>query len=134
MEKEAIAIVDDNLVNLKLIKVILELEGYQTYTVTTAEDLDELLSRVTPALILMDLQLPGVSGLELTRKLKADNKYKQIPIIAITAYAMKGDKEKSIEAGCDGYISKPIDVSTFPALIEQFLKGSSVPKQSEKID
>jgi CheY-like chemotaxis protein len=76
-------------------------------------------------LILMDIQLPGIDGLELTRRLKKDSRYRKIVIIALTAYAMKGDEEKARAAGCDGYITKPIDTRTLPAVIAQYLRSSS---------
>lgn len=124
MASEVILIVDDNPLNLKLVDYLLTAKGYVVITATNAEEALELLNRVTINLILMDLQLPGMDGLELTRMLKADPKYLKTPIIAITAYAMKGDKEKALAAGCDGYIAKPIDTRKLPDMLAEFLKKS----------
>lgn len=121
MAGEPILIIDDNPINLKLEKILLSVEGYDIRTATDAEEALNLLEAFHPNLILMDLQLPGMSGLELTTKLKATPKYKDIIIIAITAYAMKGDREKALAAGCDGYISKPIDTKTLPGVIANYL-------------
>lgn len=120
MKKGLVLIIDDNKVNLKLTRIILETEGYQVRSAMNAEEALELLAVETPHIILMDIQLPGTNGLDLTKQLKADKRYKDIIIIAITAYAMKGDKERTLAAGCDGYISKPIDVPTFPSTIAEY--------------
>jgi CheY-like chemotaxis protein len=118
---EPILIVDDNAVNLKLVRVLLAKEGYETRTANDANEALAVLETFSPRLILMDLQLPGMDGLQLTRQLKADPRTKDIVIVALTAYAMKGDEEKSKEAGCDGYITKPIDTRTMPATLRVFL-------------
>lgn len=122
MAKEAILIVEDNPANLKLVKVLLNAEGYEVHTATNAEEALTLLKTLQPRIILMDIQLPKMDGLELTRQLKADPKYKDIRIIALTAYAMKNDEEKALAAGCDGYIAKPIDVTTLAKTIESYLR------------
>ncbi len=127
MAGEPILIVDDNPINLKLEKILLTVEGYDARTATDAEEALSLLETYKPALILMDLQLPGMTGLELTRKLKSDPRYKNIVILAVTAYAMKGDKEKALAAGCDGYISKPIDTKTLPTVLSNYLKAVKTP-------
>jgi CheY-like chemotaxis protein len=85
----------------------------------------EILAEFRPRLILMDLQLPGVDGLELTRRLKADPTHRNAIIIAITASAMKGDEEKAVAAGCDGYITKPIDTRTLPVVVASYLAAAS---------
>lgn len=121
MTSNPILIVDDNSINLKLIKVMLSLEGYNVRTATDAKSALEVLAHFTPELILMDIQLPGMDGLELTRQLKANPKYQDVIILAITAYAMKGDEEKALNAGCDGYIAKPINTQTLPTLIKVYL-------------
>lgn len=121
MPSEPVLIVDDNPTNLKLLRIILEQEGYE---VTTANDAEEALRRLAhakPRMILMDIQLPGIDGLELTRRLKADPAYAGTVIIALTAYAMKGDEEKARAAGCDGYITKPIDAEQLPRTLEAYL-------------
>jgi two-component system cell cycle response regulator DivK len=121
MSGETILVVDDNAVNLKLARVTLHCEGYAVRTATNAEDALRLLATIAPSVILMDIQLPGMSGLDLTRRLKADAATKNIVILALSAYAMKGDEEKALAAGCDGYITKPIDVATLPAVIERHI-------------
>jgi CheY-like chemotaxis protein len=121
MAREPILIVDDNPQNLKLAKVILAAEGYEVKTAIDAEDALKILESFTPRLILMDLQLPRMDGLELTRRLKADPARREIIIIALTAYAMKGDDEKAFAAGCDGYISKPIDIDALPRVVAESL-------------
>jgi two-component system cell cycle response regulator DivK len=121
MALEPILIVDDNPQNLKLAKVILAGEGYEVRTAIDAEDALRILESFTPRLILMDLQLPRMDGLELTRRLKADPARRDIIIIALTAYAMKGDDEKAFAAGCDGYISKPIDIDALPRVVAEHL-------------
>ena len=121
MALEPILIVDDNPQNLKLAKVILAAEGYEVKTAIDAEDALRILDSFTPRLILMDLQLPRMDGLELTRRLKADPARREIIIIALTAYAMKGDDEKAFAAGCDGYISKPIDIDALPRVVAEYL-------------
>ena len=124
MSGELILIVDDNAVNLKLARVVLQGAGYQVRTATDAEDALTVLTTLRPKLILMDIQLPGMHGLELTKRLKADPATKDIVIFALTAYAMKGDEEKARASGCDGYITKPIDIDSLPQVISQRL-GSS---------
>ena len=116
-----ILIVEDDEKSLYLARFILEKEGYN---VIEARDGLEALDKAfeeTPALVLMDMQLPKLDGYEATRRIKADEKLAKIPIIALTAYAMSGDREKTLEAGCLGYIDKPIDPTTFIAEIEKYL-------------
>ena len=125
MEGTSILIVDDNTQNLKLARVVLANEGFDVYTASNAEDALQLLRTVTPRLILMDIQLPGMDGLELTRRLKADPATRPIRVIALTAYAMKGDDEKAFAAGCDGYITKPIDVERLPVVVSSYLAERS---------
>ena len=117
MAGETLLIVDDNAANLKLARILLQREGYQVRTAADAEEALRVLETFTPRLILMDIQLPGMDGLELTRRLKADGATRDIVILALTAYAMKGDEEKARAAGCDGYIAKPIDVDSLPGVI-----------------
>ena len=122
MPGEAILIVDDNAVNLKLMRVLLTGEGYTVRTAIDAEDALAVLREFKPRLILMDLQMPGMDGLELTRRLKKDPALAEIVVVALTAYAMKGDEGKALEAGCDGYITKPIDTRTLTATIAGYLE------------
>jgi CheY-like chemotaxis protein len=120
-----ILIVDDNPTNLKLASQVLEVEGCTVDQATDAEQAQELLQHMTPDLILMDIALPGMDGLTLTRKLKADEKLKHIPVVAMTAFAMKGDDRKALDAGCDGYITKPIDTRKFPQQVSVFLRRNA---------
>jgi CheY-like chemotaxis protein len=122
MGKKSILIVDDNVINLKLLRVLLAAEGYEVRTAAAAEQALTVLEELHPDLILMDIQLPGIDGLELTRRLKSDPTTKDIIILGLTAYAMKGDEARVLAAGCDGYIAKPIDTRTLPNVIAQSLK------------
>jgi two-component system, cell cycle response regulator DivK len=121
MAHEPVLIVDDNPQNLKLARVILAAAGYEVKTAIDAEDALRILESFAPRLILMDLQLPRMDGLELTRRLKADPARREIVIIALTAYAMKGDDRKAFAAGCDGYVSKPIDIDTLARVVAEHL-------------
>jgi two-component system, cell cycle response regulator DivK len=122
MAGEPILIVDDNAVNLKLMRVLLAGEGYTVRTASDAEDALAVLKEFRPRLILMDLQLPGMDGLELTRRLKHDPAHADIIVVALTAYAMKGDEGKALEAGCDGYITKPVDTRTLAATMAALIE------------
>ena len=116
-----ILVVDDNPTNLKLVSDLLEFEGHEIFQAVDAEEAQILLAETLPELILMDIALPGMDGLTLTRKLKADERTRHIRIVALTAFAMKGDEQKAIDAGCDGYITKPIDTRKFPEQVVEFL-------------
>ncbi len=116
-----ILVVDDNPINLKLISRLLKFNGHEILKAVDAEEAQVVLAGQLPELILMDIALPGMDGLTLTRKLKADERTRHIPIIALTAFAMKDDDRKAADAGCDGYISKPIDTRTLPKQIAQLL-------------
>lgn len=122
MAGENILVVEDNVMNLKLVRVLLEQEGYVVTEAMDAEQAQEILKYRDFELILMDIQLPKMDGLTLTRQLKEDPKTKHIPIIALTAHAMRGDEEKAVAAGCSGYIPKPINVSDFAIKIKKFLE------------
>ena len=123
MPTKSILIVDDNPVNSKLIRVLLAGEGYDVHTAGDADEALRVLKNLSPQLILMDVQLPGIDGLELTRRLKADPATRDIKILGLTAYAMKGDREKILAAGCDGYIAKPIDTRALPGLLEHYCES-----------
>ena len=112
-----VLIVDDNPTNLKLVAYLVRANGYEVDTAGDAEAALATIAAHRPALILMDLQLPGIDGLELTRRLKSDPATRDIKIIAVTAYAMKGDEDKAREAGCDDYVTKPIDTRGLPEMI-----------------
>lgn len=117
-----ILIVDDNPVNLKLARNVLEIEGYTVDAAVDAEDALVYLGTHSPALILMDIALPGMDGLALTRKLKADPRWRAIPVIALTAFAMLTDERQARDAGCDGYITKPIDTRQLPLTVGAHLR------------
>ena len=116
-----ILIVDDNLTNLKLVAYLMRSKGYEVTTAVDADSALEAIRATKPEVILMDLQLPGIDGLELTRRLKKDPATRDIKIIAVTAYAMKGDQDKAMAAGCDDYVTKPIDTRTLPETIARHL-------------
>jgi two-component system cell cycle response regulator DivK len=119
MAGERILLVEDNPQNRRLAQFLLTSQGYVVYEATTGE---EALARTyRPALILMDLQLPGMDGYAVTPRLKADTATAAIPVVALTAYAMPGDRDKALAAGCDGYITKPIDTRGFPAAVQRYL-------------
>lgn len=116
-----ILVVDDNAANTKLLAFILGARGYDVLTAANADEALLAIARRKPRLILMDIQLPGMDGLTLTRRIKTDPETRDISIIAATAYAMKGDEQRALAAGCDGYITKPIDTRQLPLDIERFL-------------
>lgn len=118
-----VLVVDDNPVNLKLVCELLELEGFNVEKATNAEEALKLIQGNLPSLVLMDIELPGTDGLSLTKKLKDDPETRVVPIVAITAFAMKGDAQKAYAAGCDGYITKPINTRTFTKQISRFING-----------
>lgn len=108
-----ILLVEDNVVNRRLAEFLLRSQGYQVLEAASAQEAFEFLQVERADLILMDVQLPGLDGLEATRQLKANRATCDIPVVAVTSYAMKGDRETALAAGCCGYITKPIDKSTF---------------------
>ncbi len=121
MAEGRILLIEDNPLNMELAVDLLELGGYEVLTATTAEEGIELAQKETPGLILMDISLPGIDGLEATRILKKDKKVKDVPIVAMSAHAMTGDKEKAMEAGCVGYITKPIDTKSLVERVKEFM-------------
>lgn len=118
---ETILVVDDNIDNLAVAQILLESEGIHVHTAEDAEQALAYLSRSIPDLILMDIQLPGMDGLELTRRLRQTPPFDEVPIIALSAYAMKSDREMAFEAGCRGYISKPINTRRFVSAVRNYL-------------
>lgn len=118
-----ILVVEDNPANMKLLSFVLGTRGYDVRTAADAREALEVLQDFAPRLILMDVQLPGMDGLELTRRLKADPKTREIVVVAVSAYAMKGDEQKARDAGCDGYVTKPIDTRRLPDTIEAYLNA-----------
>lgn len=118
---KTILIVEDNELNMKLFHDLLEAHGYNTVQTGDGMEVLQLAREHRPNLILMDIQLPEVSGLEVTRWIKEDEELKSIPVIAVTAFAMKGDEERIRQGGCEAYIAKPISVSSFIGVIEKVL-------------
>lgn len=113
MAGEKILLVEDNEVNRRLAEFLLRSNGYKVLQATSAQEVLDVIKINRPNLIVMDIQLPGMDGLEATRKLKEDPATRDIPVVAVTSYAMKGDREKALAAGCVGYITKPIDKTAF---------------------
>ena len=124
---EKILVVEDNPTNLKLVSDVLEFAGYDILKATDAEEAQLILAVTLPDLILMDIALPGMDGLTLTRKLKAEERTRGIHIVALTAFAMKGDEQKAFDAGCDGYITKPIDIRQLVEQIAKILERATAP-------
>jgi CheY-like chemotaxis protein len=120
-----VLVIEDNPVNLELVTDVLEASHFRVMPARTAEEGLRLARELMPDLILMDLSLPGMDGLEATRALKADVATRQLPIIALTAHAMRGDEAIALQAGCDGYVTKPIDTRTFPATIASFIRAAA---------
>jgi len=124
MTERNILVVEDNDMNMQLVEFLLEEGGYHIVKATSGEEALAITRggpSAAPDLILMDIHLPGMDGLSVVRAIKSDERTARIPILALTAHAMRGDKDRFLEAGCDGYISKPIDVKTFIASIERYL-------------
>ena len=128
MNKVQVLVLDDNPTNLKLACSVLEWSGYEIRMAGDAEEALKMIEEEPPEMILMDIGLPGMDGLTLTRKLKGHESTRQILIVALTAFAMKGDEQAVIDAGCDGYIAKPIDTRRFANQVAKYLK----PKGSDE--
>jgi two-component system cell cycle response regulator DivK len=118
---KSVLIVEDNELNMKLFHDLLDAHGYRTIQTRNGLDAVALARQHMPQLILMDIQLPEVSGLEVTRMLKQDDVLRDIPVVAVTAFAMKGDEERIRSGGCEAYISKPISVATFLDTVRRFI-------------
>ncbi|MDD7910690.1 MULTISPECIES: response regulator [Pseudovibrio] len=119
--QKTVLIVEDNELNMKLFNDLLEAHGYSTLRSRNGMEALELARQHVPDLILMDIQLPEVSGLEVTKWIKEDDALKSIPVVAVTAFAMKGDEERIRQGGCEAYISKPISVGSFLETVRSFL-------------
>lgn len=117
---KTVLIVEDNDMNMKLFNDLLQAHGYNTIQTNSGHEAKNLVEQNMPDLIIMDIQLPEISGLDVTKSIKEDEKLKNIPVIAVTAFAMKGDQEKIMAGGCDGYISKPISVPLFLETVQRF--------------
>ncbi|MCE5195495.1 MAG: response regulator [Nitrospiraceae bacterium] len=122
---KTVLVIEDNEDNLRLITYALERGGYDVTSAKTGEEGFELTRKIKPYFIIMDINLPGIDGIETTKKIRQSDFDGSIPIIAITSYAMTGDREKVMEAGCNGYLEKPIDPLTIIDKIHEIIKGSS---------
>lgn len=133
MKMARILVIDDNLTNLTLISDLLAFEGYEILKAMDAEEAQVILTGTLPDLILMDIALPGMDGLTFTRHLKADARTRHIRIVALTAFAMKGDEQKARDAGCDAYITKPIDTRALPGEVAGILARGREGNQGEAL-
>ena len=124
MANEKILVIEDNQMNMMLFRDLLEFDGYTVLEATDAEKGVQMARENLPDLILMDIQLPGMDGLEATRIICQDPVLKSVPVVALTSYAMKGDEQLAKEAGCAGYIAKPIDTRDFNTTVSGFLKSA----------
>jgi len=122
-----VMVIDDNPTNLKLAVDVLQCEGLDVLRARSAENALKILETEVPAVILVDIQMPGMDGLSLTRLLKADARFQNTAIVALTAFAMKGDDEKARQAGCDAYITKPIDTRKFGGMVTQLIQSRVKP-------
>ncbi len=129
MAGEKILVVEDNPVNRRLAEFLLRSHGYQILQAATAQEAFEIVNSERPNLIVMDIQLPGMDGLEATRKLKEDPRSRDIPVVAVTSYAMKGDEETALAAGCVGYITKPIEKTILLSEVARLLTPRLIRKQ-----
>ena len=121
MKTGPILVVEDNPINLKLLRLVLAIDGFDVLVAADAEQALDILKRVTPSLIIMDIQLPGMDGLELGRIIKNRDSTRDVKIVAVTAYAMKGDDEKALSVGFDGYVLKPIDTRSLASEVARHL-------------
>ena len=122
MSNAVILYIEDNIDNRTLIRRILTAEGYDLKEAGNAGEALQMLSFLSPDLILMDINMPDVDGYTLTTQIRAMSGFESVPIVALTANVMRGDRERSLEAGCDGYIQKPIDIDLLPQQIERYLR------------
>jgi CheY-like chemotaxis protein len=123
MSEQRILVVEDNEKNMKLFRDVLQAKGYLTLEAGSGEQAVELATEHVPDLILMDVQLPGIDGIEALGRIRADERTQAIPVVALTAQAMSGDREHFLESGFDGYISKPVDVMEFIQTVATYLEG-----------
>jgi CheY-like chemotaxis protein len=125
MTRSLILVVEDNEANQMLARAVLELEGFEVRVAGSADEARAELRAEMPSLVLMDVQLPGEDGLSLTRELKADPATASIPVVALTAHAMSGDRALAVQAGCQGYIAKPIDTRTFGNDVRRYIAAAT---------
>ena len=131
MTAPRVLVIDDNALNVELVTFVLEADGFDVQSLPEASQALATIGRFAPDLILMDIQLPGMDGLTLTRLLKADPTLRRIPVVAFTAYAMKGDEAKMRAAGCDGYVAKPVEISTLAARLRAQIAGALSPSSAD---
>jgi two-component system cell cycle response regulator DivK len=122
MSQGRILVVEDNPKNLKLVRDVLTFSGYEVIEATSGEDGVRLADEASPDLILMDLQLPGIDGAEALRQIRINDKNPEVPVVAVTAFAMNEDRSRAFESGFDGYVEKPISARSLPQLIKDFLR------------
>jgi len=123
MSVPRILVVEDNPLNLKLVRDVLQVTGYEVLEATSGEDGVELARHGAPDLVLLDLQLPGIDGMEVLRLLRGDARTAAIPVVAVTAFAMRADRERAGREGFDGYLTKPISIRELPAQVNRFIRG-----------
>lgn len=126
-----VLIVEDNERNMRLMRLLLRPLGYDLLEATDGKEALATLADHTPDIILVDIQLPDVDGLEITRRLRRDPRFTTTPIVALTAYAMPGDREMFLRAGCTGYVAKPIDTRAFPEIIASYLPPDTAPSSTD---
>jgi two-component system, cell cycle response regulator DivK len=120
-----VLVVEDNERNMKLFRDVLQASGFRTLEASTGERAVELALEQAPDLVLMDIQLPDIDGIEALRRLKADERFAPVPVVALTAQAMEGDRERFLAAGFDGYLSKPVDIAEFVATVKRYCEDNS---------
>jgi two-component system cell cycle response regulator DivK len=125
MTAPRVLVVDDNAINIELVSYVLGADGFVVAGASDAQDALDKVALFRPHIVLMDVQMPHVDGLELTRFIRAEPSMCNVVVIAFTAYAMKGDEQKMLAAGCDGYLTKPLDVATFAASVRKYLPAAS---------
>jgi two-component system cell cycle response regulator DivK len=124
-EGAQILVVEDNEKNMKLFRDVLHASGYRTLEAATGERAVELVFEHRPDLVLMDIQLPDIDGVEALARLRADERFSSVPVLALTAQAMEGDRERFLAAGFDGYLSKPVNIAEFVATVKRYCEGNS---------
>jgi CheY-like chemotaxis protein len=134
MTESRLLIIEDNLMNLELAADLLEANGFIVYSARTAEEGLRMARELLPDLVLMDFGLPGLDGLSATRQLKADPATRHLTVVGLTACAMKGDEAAALNAGCDGYLTKPIDTRTFIATVKYFVASVNLRRQKTNPD
>ncbi|MGD0615618.1 MAG: response regulator [Verrucomicrobiota bacterium] len=131
MTGNTILVIEDNLLNLELATDLLEVNGFVVYSAQTAEEGLRMARELLPDLVLMDFSLPGMDGLSAAKNLKADPATRHLTVVGLTAHAMRGDEQIALNAGCDGYLTKPIDTRTFVATVTKFIASANV-RQTNK--